>query len=360
MISTILLFLLVLSLLVLAHECGHFLTALALRVKVEEFGVGFPPRLFAFVKRGVRYSINAIPLGGFVKIKGETGEHRLDPDSFASKSLFRRFLILVAGVFMNIVLAAVLFSVGFMVGVPQALEGALPPSARVESRAVTVTQVLSESPAEIAGIHPGDEVVSVDQHVFPDATALRAYIQQESGEGVDILIRRGGEEISFLLTGAFQPETDGRMLIGVGLLDTGIVSYPWYVAPLKGIQATATYTAATVQAFGDLIGDLLHRAPPAVELSGPVGIAVMTGEVAQLGFAYLLQFTALLSINLAIINVFPLPALDGGRVLFLMLEKFRGAPICSRVEGMVHSIGFAVLMGLVLFVTYRDVLKLFE
>jgi regulator of sigma E protease len=225
-----------------------------------------------------------------------------------------------------------------------------------------VVEVWPGSPADLAGIRVGDEIERIDGREPTGAQDAREAVRAAGDGGVVFLLKRAEERLEVSVTGAgLEGVGDGtQKYVGVGLLEAGIVSYPWYLAPVKGAETTVFYVASTLAAFGDLIGDLWRRQGVSVELSGPVGIAAMTGEVAELGWVYLLQFTALLSVNLAMLNALPFPALDGGRMVFVVLEVLRGGRRARAVEAWVHSIGFAVLMGLVILVTYRDVIKLFE
>lgn len=355
MISTIIIFTAVLSLLVFVHEFGHFVTAKKSGVRVDEFGFGFPPRAGGIKKGETVYSINWIPLGGFVKIKGESGEYSRDKDSFANKGAWTRGLILTAGVIMNVLLAWFLLSVGYVIGMPQVVDE-VSPYARVMDQKVQVVQVLKDSPAERAGIETGDAIVSVGGMAIASPDDIKALTETKEGQPVAVTIRRKAETIEKQVIPAVIKET-GRPGLGVALVKTGLVAYPFWLAPVQGAVATWAFAREIVGAFGGLIRDLFAQQKVTVEFSGPVGIAVITSEVAKLGFRYLLQFTALLSLNLAIINILPFPALDGGRVLFLVIEKVRGRAVGRRVEAMAHNIGFALLMLLVLFVTLHDVSK---
>lgn len=360
MILTILLFLLILSVLVLAHEWGHYAAAKKMGMGVEEFGWGFPPRLFAWKgKDGMLWTINAIPLGGFVRIKGEGLDDRDVADSFAKKSIPARLLVLLAGVGMNIVVAAILLSIGFAIGIPGVIEGEVAANAVVEERASTVVEVLAGSPADTAGLQPGDMIVSVDGATHENAGAVREALKDPGEDGTfSLVFTRGGEEKTATVIPSYIEAID-RMGIGAGILETGVVRYPWYVAPVKGIEATMTFTVAVIGGMYHLIADLVTGNGVSADVSGPVGIAKMTGDVARMGFAYLLQFAALLSINLAVLNALPFPALDGGRVFFVLLEAIRRKPASAKVEAIVHNTGFALLMLLVILVTYRDIVHLF-
>ncbi|MBM5790001.1 RIP metalloprotease RseP [Candidatus Parcubacteria bacterium] len=356
--GTVLVFLMVLSLLVFVHEAGHFLVAKKMGMKVEEFGFGFPPRLVGVKRGGTTYSINWIPLGGFVRIKGESGDHRDEPDSFSSKSMGARFAVLVAGVVMNLALASVLLSIGFLSGLPSIVDDRLPASARVSEPALTIMAVVEGSPAAQAGVQQGDRVVTIDGEALTNEQSARERIAQSAEDGVALEIKtRAGDTQRLVLTS--EPLAGQDLTgIGIGLVQTGIVSYPFFSAIVQGVAATVTFTAEVVKAFVGIIVHLATGNGLGMELSGPVGIAVLTGEVAALGLAYLLQFTALLSINLAVMNVLPFPALDGGRILFLCMEKVRGRAVNGNVETATHNIGFIVLILLVLLVTYRDVTSL--
>jgi regulator of sigma E protease len=352
--GTLLLFIIVLSLLVFVHELGHFVMAKRMGMKVEEFGFGFPPRFWGLKRGDTVYSINWIPLGGFVKIKGESGEQAHDSDSFASKSAWKRFVVLIAGVVMNLVLAAVLFSIGYMIGLPSIIDETLPSSARIESQEITVMQVVEGSPAAVAGVVSGDVITSIDGDVFSTDVQAREYVGQHAAQGVDVMVQKSdGISMTYTLTSEYLESVDTTG-VGIAFVSTGLVSYPFFSAVAQGIYTTYQFTIEILKAFGGLIADLVIRQEVAVDLSGPVGIAVMTGQVAAMGFIYLLQFTAVLSINLAIINVLPFPALDGGRILFLAIEKIRGRAVNQKIEVAAHNLGFMLLMVLVVLVTYKD------
>lgn len=396
---TLFIFIAVLALLVLAHEAGHFFVARRAGVRVDEFGFGFPPRLFGIyrdpetkkiVVLGPRrsqkllshdhradeqleakhapyhefpatvYSINIIPLGGFVKIKGEEGQHKDDRDSFAHKKPWVRSLILSAGVLMNVALAAVLLSIGFMIGIPAVIGDDLPAGARVTDQEVGVIEVLKDSPAAKAGIQGGDAIVRVNNETVINQDDAFAKISSAAGRGaVQIDIKRGKEIKTFTLQPTVIAEI-GRPAIGVGLVDTGLVSLPWYRAIPEGVIATGMFLWDILRSFGALVASAVRGAPVTDQLSGPVGIAVMTGQAARLGISHLLQFTSLLSLNLALVNILPIPALDGGRLLFVVIEKLRrGKAVPKSVERWMHTVGLALLLLLVIAVTAKDIGRLF-
>jgi regulator of sigma E protease len=378
---TVIIFILVLSVLVFVHELGHFFTARRLGVKADEFGFGFPPRVFGFYKdvqgewrylrgnksldqlpagqeaAGTVYSLNWLPLGGFVRIKGENGEGKQDADSFVAKSLWRRALILAAGVIMNIILAAVLLSIGYMIGMPQSLEK-LSPSARISKAEVLVVEALAGSPAQKAGIDSGDIIVSINNQAVNSYEQLQNLINNAPNKSVDVFIKNNEGEKHLEIVPEIMSGTD-KLGLGVSIYSSAIIRYPFFIAIWEGIKMAGIMFWAIIIAFFGLIAAIFSGVGVGAEVAGPVGIATLTGQVASLGFAYLLQFMALLSLNLALINILPFPALDGGRLLFLLIEKFKGRPVRQSVETWIHTIGFWLLIILIVFVTYKDIARLF-
>lgn len=383
---TIIIFILVLSLLVFVHELGHFYTARRLGVRADEFGFGFPPRAIGYYKNkfgkwmkvvgkksfseleesedenkipapgSTIYSVNWIPLGGFVKIKGENGGDGKDEDSFAAKSVGRRALILSAGVIMNVILAWFLFSVGYMIGLPQSTSE-LAPGARVSEARVAIVEVVKDSPADLAGILEGDFIIRVNGQEVALESDVQRLVKSEGGKEVEMLLNNNGEDRTLTVVPEENEAGDG--IIGVALMAAGTVRYPIFTSIVEGAKLTGWMLKEIFSAFGSLIGGLFTGAKMEAEFAGPIGIANITGQAARLGFAYLLQFTALLSLNLAVINILPFPALDGGRIFFLLIEKLKGKPVSPEVEAVFHNIGFMLLMALVIWITYKDILKLF-
>lgn len=356
MILTIVTFIFVLGLLVFVHELGHFLAAKKAGAKVEEFGFGFPPRIFGVKKGETIYSINWIPLGGFVKILGEDGENKKDPRSFSAQTFPWKVIILIAGVTMNMLLAIVLLSFGFMIGLPQPTDVDLGETARIRDERIAVYPSSENSPAAEAGINQGDQIKQINGTEITEVQQLIDEINANQGQETTFLIARGNEEFEVTATPRENPP-EGEGSLGVIPIKTGIVSYPFFESIWKGFEATFGLTAAIIIGFADLLGRLFSGSGAGADLAGPVGIAAMTGQAARLGFAYVLQLTVLLSINLAILNILPFPALDGGRLLLVVVERIRKKPLNQKLEHIIHASGFALLLLLMLVVTFRDVWK---
>lgn len=372
MLLTIITFALVLSVLVFVHELGHFLTARRFGIKADEFGFGFPPRLGGLYKNDkgkwvfvwgskevtdcptTVYSINWIPMGGFVRMNEDDAESK-DPNHFINKKIWQRALVLVAGVSMNVLLTIVLISIGLMIGMPQDLEE-IGSKAKVESRQIQIVSVLDGSPAKRAGLVVGDSILAIDNIEFAKYQDLQSYVDTHQGAELNYRIKHEGEAKNISIKPELMKET-GRGGIGVALVETGIVKYPWYQAIWRGVTTTFALIGLILGAFYELIKNLVIGQGVTAEVAGPVGIAALTGQAARMGLVYVLQFAALLSLNLAIINILPFPALDGGRLLFLLIEKIKGGPVKREVEAVIHNIGFMLLLILIAFVTFRDVLK---
>ncbi len=375
---TIIIFILILGLLVLVHEFGHFIVAKKSGMVVHEFGFGFPPRLVGIKKvdgkwkvvwghqksisdseinygdENTLYSINSIPLGGFVRIMGENNEHESNPKSFINKKFWPRFFTLVAGVIMNFILAGVIFTVGFGIGLPAAFEdqSEVPAHAVFENGKIAVLEVVKDLPAYKAGLKEGDYIHKIDGQSFSDAGSMRAYITSNAGKTFSIQIMRKNQELTINVDSQKNPP-EGQGPTGIALSVLGKLRYPWYLAPYYGFKTA-------VQQVGAIVSGLYSLFTSGIGLSalgGPVKIAKLTGQVAGMGFIYLMQFTAFLSLNLAVLNILPFPALDGGRVLFLIIEKIRGKKNNQKVEQFANAAGFALLILLMILVTIKDVVK---
>ncbi|MEO8065308.1 MAG: M50 family metallopeptidase [Candidatus Doudnabacteria bacterium] len=352
----ILVFIIILGLLVFVHELGHFIMAKRAGMRVEEFGFGFPPRLFGIKKGETLYSINWIPLGGFVKILGEDGTDSIDPESFGNKSFWRRFSVLIAGVTMNVILAWVLISIGMGLGLPTVIDEGeqLPASAHIKNQTIGILEVGDKTPAAAAGLKPGDSILKINGKPVSSIQDMQTQTSADAGQPTTFTIKRGTDVIDKIITPRANPPA-GEGALGIALGSVAYVSYPWYQAPYKGAVATYNLMSFTLTAFAGIIGQFLHGQPVTAALSGPVGIAVLTKDVTALGFIYILQFTAVLSANLAIINAVPFPALDGGRILFLLIEKIRRKKLPIMAEQWANTAGFVLLLLLMVLVTVKDV-----
>ncbi len=388
--TTVILFIVILGILVVAHEWGHFITARKSGMKVYEFGFGYPPRVLSWYRDpktkklvwiwgsgksslkktvsgneqeeefpGMLWSINLLPIGGFVRIKGENGERAKDNDSFGGKPAWQRIVVLVAGVTMNFLLAAVVLGFGFMIGLPADVSQGIDDKAIVvEEPSVIIQQVQPNTPAETAGLNFGDKIVGFDQATVSSIEEMNAYIDAHPDQQIVARVQRGAESLDLPITPVvFEGDTDAS--IGVAIAEAGIIKYPWYIAMYKGFVAATFGLINIFVAFYFLIKNLILGQGLLFEVAGPVGIANIVGQSAKLGLNYVLNVTAMLSLSLAAINILPIPALDGGRVLFVIIEKIIRRPVPMKYEQLAHTVGFALLMLLVVIVTWRDIAGLF-
>lgn len=354
---TFIAFILILSVVILVHEWGHFRVARACGVTVEEFGFGFPPKIVTLFRRGgTSFTLNGIPFGGFVRLKGEGGIGMDDRDAFQHQSVLRRFMILASGVGMNYLLAAVLLSVGLMIGVTMNPSDVAPGALSVRSQ-LQVIDVAESSPAADAGILPGDAIVRIDGQSPSTVEALQEYQKNHAGSQMHIEILRGNAQRNLTVTPRVLEAQDGQPRLGVHLTEAAFVSYPPHRALLLGTQTTVILTGRIFASLGTIVKELVVSRQVTTDVVGPVGVAVLTGQVAKLGLAALLQFTALLSLSLAVMNFLPIPALDGGRALFVLIERLRGKAMNARVEMLIHNVGFYLLIALVIAISVRDLGK---
>lgn len=370
---TFLIFLIILGALVFVHELGHFLAAKKAGVRVDEFGFGYPPRAFKIGRKwGTDFTVNWIPFGGFVKIFGENYDHEEKGDSSVSSENFSigqhftqvskkwQTTILAAGVAFNIIFAWLLLSLGFMIGLPTSVENDF--GATVKNPALTIIGLASDSPAQKAGLKTGDRLSHIalqnGQSLFKlDPESVSDFINQSSGL---ILIRvdRGGEILNFEILPTTEIVKD-KKIIGINMDMIGTLSLPIHRAFYEGGRTALRLSYQTVQGIIDLvIGSVMGRADLS-QVAGPVGIIGLVGDASKLGFAYLITFAALISINLAVINLVPFPALDGGRILFVIIEAVTKRKINPKVAQIANTVGFFILIALMLVITYRDILRLF-
>lgn len=338
-----------LGILILAHEAGHFFAARKLGMKVEEFGIGFPPRMTAWQRGDVLYSVNWLPFGGFVKIAGENDRivdgaevfDALTPEEKQKLYYFRpawqKSIVLLAGVIMNILAAWLLITVIFSVGTPSV---------------VAIAGIQEGSPAEVAGVMAGDVLVGYER-----AADFTAFTSSHRGETVEITVQRKGTEqqISVPLR-SVTDEQKGAM--GVELAEGGITRLPVHKAIWQSVIVTGQIFTDTIVGFGDLLKSLMRANVPQ-GVVGPVGIFGIAQTASSVGWVSFIQLLAVISINLAVLNLIPFPALDGGRFFMVIIEKVKGTPLSKTFEATVNGVGFLILIGLMLVITFRDVVRLF-
>ena len=344
----VVIFLITLSVLILIHELGHFFAAKFFGMEVEEFGIGFPPRVKKlFTWKGTLFSLNLLPIGGFVKIKGENfevGEER-QANLFWEKPIWQRAMVLLAGVFGNFLLGVILFGIVYSVmGVP------------TKMGRVKVVGVSESSPAAMAEIVEGNIFKGYD-----NTEDLIKYIGENKGKEIDFVLEMDGKDREVKVVPRENPP-EGEGSLGVLLSDMELVKFPWWQMPFKGI------VVGTREAFnwgkeiatglvGMITGIFAGEGVPE-GVAGPVGIYKLSSQVNSLGWLASLQFMGVLSMNLAVLNILPLPALDGGRLVFLGVEMLIGKKRKNKIEGWVHGVGMILLLGLMVLITIRDIIKI--
>lgn len=347
LLLTILAFIVILGLLIFVHEFGHFITAKLSGVRVDEFAFGFQPKIFS-VKRGeTKYSVNLIPVGGYVKMLGEE-ESSNNPRSFGMQSTWKRILIVTSGVIMNFILAIIVLSIGFMIGMPPVVSDPATLGGKQQSE-IIIADVTKDSPAQKANLSSGDSILG-----FNTIEDFQKFTSTHKDQTVDIKIKHDlkTENINVKLANSDAP-------LGVALVQATKVKLSFFQSIRAAFIETGKIIVVIFQFLYNFLHDLLVGKKVAEQVSGPVGIFTITGQAVRLGLTYVLQFIALLSINLGIMNILPFPALDGGRVVFLIGEGIRGKKIIkSESENLIHWVGFLVLIGLIVLITFNDIMRL--
>jgi len=393
--TTIIIFIAILGVLIFVHELGHFVVARRNGIRADEFGFGFPPRIFGIQRygdkdgknkkwriifgrrdgdgdneakdrqeiknkgyeKGTIYSLNWIPLGGFVKIKGENGEGKNEPDSFVSKSAWTRIKVLAAGVTMNFILAWFLIAVVMVLGIPEAMNSEIiSPDSKIQ-----ISGISADSPAENMGLKVGDEILLTQpEYKIEKLEDIKNYIDKKKGQEIVLQIKRGQKTLE--LKGFPRIESvENQGALGIAYTQIEMKKYPIHIAIWESFKSVFELIWMMLSALYLIIKNLVTGSGNAgMEVAGPVGIVMLTSQVASLGLVYLLQFVAILSINLGLINILPIPALDGGRILFILIEKIKGSPVSQKIEQSFHFVFFALLILLMVFITYRDILNLFK
>jgi len=348
MIGSILVFLLVLSILVIAHEFGHFIMAKRAGVWVEEFGFGLPPRIWGKQVGETLFSINALPFGGFVKLHGEQEEEGItDPKrAFLNKNKRTRISIIVAGVVMNFLLAIVAFAIVYSFsGIPR------------DTHQLKIVDVTAGSPAQVAGVIVGDIVVKVNKDSVNSTDSFINEVNTLKGKNVNFEIVRNNKTLEVQMTPRVNPPA-GEGALGVTITTTEIYFAPVWQRPFYGIYygfKEAVFWGQTIAVgLWSLVVSLFKGKVPQ-GVSGPVGIFAVTTEAARNGILTLINFVGILSVNLAILNILPFPALDGGRLFFIGIETVIGRKVVPRVEALTHTIGMVILLLLLAAITFHDI-----
>ncbi len=350
--------------LVVAHEFGHFIAARRNKVEVEEFGIGFPPRMWSKkMPSGFRFSFNWLPLGGFVRLKGEHDADRT-AGGFGAASLLAKLKIIAAGIVMNVVVAFVLFTILALTGLPKAQLELLPFynkeqfSVKNDTKVVSnqvVVAVVPDSPADKAGLKDNDEITKIGDSTIESAGQLATITQKYAGQTVPIEVKR--DKNAQLLTATLNAErTESQAYLGVSPIDVQVRRSTWS-APIVGAGLVAQYTEVSFKGLGYAFGNLVRGSGEAIQdtVVGPVGTVSILQDYSEAGLTFVIFFLALISLSLAIMNVLPIPALDGGRIFVTLLFRLMKRPLTRRTEELIHGTGFALLMGLFVVVTVLDI-----
>jgi len=345
--------------LIILHELGHFVLAKKFGVKVEEFGIGYPPRIFGKKIGETIYSLNLLPFGAFVKMPGEIGD-KDNKRSFSHQAVWKRAVIAFGGVLSFWIMAAILFGIVFSIGTQVVIDDNQAGS--LVNLKIQIAGVASNSPAEQAGLKLGDAIKMVEiggvSTEVGKVKELQDFTNQHLGQEISLTVERGKEILVLKLTPRVSPP-DGEGPVGVSLVRTAIKSYPWYQAPWQGIVSTVNMTGAILEGYGQAIKNVVGGVPSGVQMTGPIGIFQMLSQAGQLGASYFIQFVGMIAIYIAIFNVLPIPAVDGGKLMFLLIEAIRKRPIPEKIEQNVTAVFFMALLLLMVFVTVKDIIRIF-
>ncbi len=361
---SVIIFILILAVLIIVHEYGHFIVAKKWGIRVDEFGLGYPPRAKVLFKRkGTLFTLNWIPFGGFVKIFGEdpndeslNGENR--SVALTSKSRFAQATVMFAGPFFNFLFAWIIVLTTIFIGLPSAVD--FKNEKYISDVKTVITEVVKDSPAEVSQIMVGDAVQNVEFEGdnYSSLTEVDFSNSKSENKFLNLTLQRGEETLEKEVSIGDYMVND-KPGIGVGLQVVGIYKPPFFKAIIESFKVTGQMIYQITFGLGSLVVDSFRGQADVSNLTGPVGIVSLVGDASSLGIVYLLMFIALISVNLGVINLIPFPALDGGRILFLMIEKIKGGPISPKISNTLNSVGFLILITLMLFITFKDIVRLF-
>ncbi len=363
--STAIIFLLVLTVLVFVHELGHFLAARFFKIRVDEFAIGFPPRLFSWMWGKTRYAINLLPLGGYVRIYGENSEDERTADNMLSKPRWQQAIVLVAGVTFNVIFAWLLLSVSLMLGTKSSAD-AMPPEL-IKERALTLMIVTPGSPADKAGLKSGDEILLIANSVESLATTSLTVsgtqrVIASAPKDITVTVKQkttDGYEVKEYSVTPIEGIVPGKKAIGVSMDVVATVKTSFFQSFYYGAKQTYYLVQNVTIGLYDFLKQVVMGDASLKQVSGPVGIAGAVGEQARSGFSSLLVIAAIISANLAVLNLAPFPALDGGRIVVVAIEAIIRKELKPKIVQWVNGIGFLLLITLMIIVTIKDIGALF-
>ena len=352
---TLIVFILILSILIFVHEFGHFITAKKLGIKVEEFGFGLPPKIFSRKIGETIYSVNWLPIGGFVRLFGEDGgdnkkQNKVSNRAFYGKSILVRLAVLLAGVTMNIVLGIACFSfLYFKMGIP------------AKTEKLAIVEVLKNSPADIAGLVKDQIIYQVNGTDISSSKQFIETTKQLAGKEIILTVGKDDRASQIIIVPRVSPPA-GEGPLGVVISDTTLRRYPWYKMPYlvirEGFREALSWSGNILTSLKTMIVGMVVNGKVPSDIAGPIGIYQITGQATKAGRLAVIQFAGILSINLAVLNILPFPALDGGRVMFLGYEIITKRKLKARTEMLINQIGMFVLLGVMLLITLNDIIRL--
>jgi regulator of sigma E protease len=339
----ILIAILVLGFLIFVHELGHFMVAKIVGIQVDEFSIGFGPKLLGYQKKEdtTLYSVRLLPLGGYVKMAGENPEDEESVNGFNTKPLKHRFAVISAGSIMNFLVAILLIVITYgVIGIP------------IASNSNVIGEVVQGSPAMAAGLEGGDRIISINDVATENWEDVTSNIRKNGGQELKLVVERNNQRHSFLIKPKYDPEYE---IYQIGITQSIIWQRQGFFQAIQlGLNQSVQFARLVFESIGGLIAGKYSTN----DVAGPVGITVAIGEAAKGGIGYLMIFAAVLGINLAIINLLPIPALDGSKLIFLTIEGLWGKPVDPEKENFIHLIGFALLMVFFILITYNDIARI--